>query len=63
MPQDRLLGDVVRQLTEHGWAFVRYSQNAHAVFEKPGQRPLIVPVKNKKVKACYDSRIRKACQE
>ena len=63
MPQDRLLSDVVRQLEVSGWRFVRFSQNAHAVFEKPGKRPLIIPVKKRKVKACYDSRIKRACEE
>lgn len=63
MPQDRRLSDVVRQLEQHGWTFVRYSKDAHAVFDKDGKPLLVVPVKKKKVKACYAKRIQKACDE
>jgi predicted RNA binding protein YcfA (HicA-like mRNA interferase family) len=63
MPQDRRFSDVARQLEAHGWKLVRFSMNAHAVFEKPGKSLLVIPVKKKKVKACYESRIKKACEE
>jgi predicted RNA binding protein YcfA (HicA-like mRNA interferase family) len=63
MPQDRRLSEVIQQLENHGWTLVRFSQNAHAIFEKPGRPLLVVPVKKKKVKACYESRIKKACED
>jgi predicted RNA binding protein YcfA (HicA-like mRNA interferase family) len=63
MPQEMRFSIVRKLLEDHGWTFVRFSENAHATFEKPGQQLLIVPVKKMKVKACYASRIKKACEE
>jgi predicted RNA binding protein YcfA (HicA-like mRNA interferase family) len=63
MPQDRRLSEVTRQLESHGWAYVRDSQNAHAVFEKVGHDLLVIPHHKKKVRACYEKRIKKACEE
>jgi predicted RNA binding protein YcfA (HicA-like mRNA interferase family) len=61
MASDMRLSDVIRNLEDHGWLYVRISQNSHAVFEKPGRTPCVIPFKKKKVKACYASKIRKAC--
>jgi predicted RNA binding protein YcfA (HicA-like mRNA interferase family) len=53
----------MRELEANGWKLVRFSMNAHAVFQKPGKSLLVVLVKKKNVKACYESRIKKACEE
>lgn len=62
MPSDVRFAEVCKLLESLGYTLVRIS-GSHHIFEKPGSRPLSIPVHRGKVKHVYVRQIRKILED
>jgi len=58
MPSDVRFAEVQRLLESYGYRLVRIA-GSHHVFDKPGERPIPIPVHHGKVKHVYVRKILK----
>ena len=62
MASELRIAVVKRELEHHGWVLKRIT-DSHHIFVKEGESLLSIPVHNNKVKTCYGSKIKKACNK
>jgi predicted RNA binding protein YcfA (HicA-like mRNA interferase family) len=59
MPSEVRFSEIQRLLESYGYRLRRIS-GSHHIFDKPGERPITIPVHHGKVKHVYLRQIRKA---
>jgi predicted RNA binding protein YcfA (HicA-like mRNA interferase family) len=61
MPSEVRFSEIQRLLESHGYRLRRIS-GSHHIFDKPGERPVTIPVHHGRVKHVYLRQIRKALE-